>query len=258
MRLLPLFKKESEWVQMLNKKKNDLISWALLITCVMVLLEATLNGEGILFTLLICAALMYFGRKRMPKRSGKLMFWAGVIIAVITILSMYTFKLLLVAIVVYFIVQFYQSKQHPVIISPEINYETTSSQKDFYKKETLLKNIVFGTQQTPEQIYEWSDINIQCGAGDTIVDLSQTLLPQGEAVIVVRGIIGNISIYVPYEIEVAVNHSVFAGNTVIFDQQESKMFNQTVSYRTKNYVEAEKKVKIMTSLFAGSLEVKRV
>jgi lia operon protein LiaF len=45
---------------------------------------------------------------------------------------------------------------------------------------------------------------------------------------------------------------------VIFDYQDSKMFNQAVSYRTKNYNESDKKVKVMTSLFAGSLEVKRV
>lgn len=240
------------------RKKNDFISWMLLIACVMVLLEATINGEGIVFTILICAGLMYFGRKRMPKRSGKILFWAGVVIAIITILGMYTFKLILVALVVYIIVQFYQSKQNPFVIKPQVNDEVTHSSEDLYKKESLLKNIVFGTQQTPEHVYEWNDINIQCGAGDTIIDLSETLLPSGESVIFIRGLIGNITIFVPYEIEVAVKHSVFAGNTVIFDYQDSKMFNQAVSYRTKDYNESDKKVKIMTSLFAGSLEVKRV
>ncbi|WP_083207902.1 cell wall-active antibiotics response protein LiaF [Fictibacillus arsenicus] len=245
-------------MQMPIRKKNDFISWMLLIACVMVLLEATINGEGIVFTLIICAALMYFGRKRMPKRSGKVMFWAGVVIAIITILSMYTFKLILVALVVYIVVQFYQSKQNPFVIKPQVNDEVTHSSEDLYKKESLLKNIAFGTQQTPDHVYEWNDINIQCGAGDTIIDLSETLLPSGESVIFIRGLIGNITIFVPYEIEVAVKHSVFAGNTVIFDYQDSKMFNQAVSYRTKNYNESDKKVKVMTSLFAGSLEVKRV
>jgi lia operon protein LiaF len=242
---------------MLNIKKNDLISWALLITTVMVLLEATIHGEGILFALLFSAALMYFGRKRMPKRSGKLMFWFGVFVAIINILSMFTFKLLLVAIVIYFIVQFYQSKQNPVVITPHFD-DTGSTEENIYRKESLLKNIVLGTQQTPEHVYEWNDINIQCGAGDSIIDLSQTILPEGEAVIMIRGFIGNVTIYVPYEVEAAVSHSVFMGNTRIFDRHEPKMFNQTLFFRTKNYGEAEKKVKIVTSLFAGSLEVKRV
>ncbi|MBN3546226.1 cell wall-active antibiotics response protein LiaF [Fictibacillus barbaricus] len=243
---------------MLNMKRSDLISWGLLIAFVLVLLEATLNGEGILFALLFSAALMFFGRKRMPKRSGKIMFWVGVFIGVMNILSMYTFKLLLVAIIIYVIVQFYQSKQNPVFITPHVDAKDTSSQEDVYKKEPLLKNMILGTQQTPEHVYEWNDINIQCGPGDTIIDLNQTILPDGEALIMIRGFIGNITVYVPYEVETAVSHSVFVGNTKVFDQNEPKMFNQTLSYRTKGYMEAEKKVKIVTSLFAGSLEVRRV
>lgn len=224
----------------------------------MVLLEATIRGEGLVFTILICAGLLYFGRKKMPRRSGKFMFWAGVVVAVVTILGMFTFKLILVGLIVYFIVQFYQSKQNPFVIKPEVNEGGTHSSEELYEKESLLKNIPFGTQQTPDHVYEWNDINIQCGAGDTIIDLSETILPSGESVVFIRGLIGNITIYVPYEIDVAVKHSVIAGSTVIFDHHDSKMFNQAVSYRTQNYNESAKKIKIMTSLFAGSLEVKRV
>lgn len=244
---------------MLNMKKSDLISWGLLIACVLLLLEAVLIGEGILFALLFGAALMFFGRKRLPRRSGKIMFWVGVFITVMNILSMYTFKLLLVAVVIYVIYEFYQSKQNPVIIKPHVaDQHTFSPHEDIYRKEPLLKNILIGTQQTPEHVYEWSDINIQCGPGDSIIDLSQTILPKGEAVIMIRGFIGNITIQIPYEVETAVSHSVLLGNTQIFDQPEPKVFNQTLFFRTKDYGEAEKKVKIVTSLIAGSLEVKRV
>ncbi|MBY6037503.1 cell wall-active antibiotics response protein [Fictibacillus nanhaiensis] len=240
------------------KKQNELMSWLLLIAGVLLLLEAVFNGENIVFTLLFCGVLIYFGRKRMPRRSGKLMFWLGLFILLINILNLFAFKFLLVAVILYIIVKFYQSKQNPILISPRLEHTIMTTNENIYTKEPLLKNIGFGTQQTPDHVYEWSDINIQCPVGDTIIDLSQTLLPVGESVIFIRGLIGNLSIHIPYEIEVAVNHSVLAGNTMIFDQHDPKMFNKVVSYRTKDYVECEKKVKIVTSLIAGSLEVKRV
>ena len=243
---------------MLNRKRSDFLSWGLLLAVVLVLLEATLNGGGILFSLLISAALMFFGKKRMPKRSGKIMFWLGVFIAVMNVLSMFTFKLLLVAFVIYVIYEFFQTNQNPVFVTPQFEADSTRSQDDIYKKETLLKNLLLGTQQTPEHVYEWNDINIQCGPGDTIIDLNQTILPHGESVILIRGTIGNITIYVPYEIEAAVSHSMIMGNSRIFDRSESKLFNQTLFYRTKGYGEADRKIKIVISMFAGSLEVKRV
>ncbi|WP_310260193.1 cell wall-active antibiotics response protein LiaF [Fictibacillus barbaricus] len=245
-------------MQMPIKKKNDFISWILLIACVLLILEASFNGDGIVFTVLFSAALIYFGRKKMPKRFGKLMFWAGILILLISILNLYAFKFLLVAIILYIVVQFYQSKQNPIIIKPQIENTAAESTDELFIKKPLLKNIGFGQQQTTEHIYEWSDINIQCGVGDTVIDLSQTILPQGESVIFIRGLIGNISILIPYEIDIAVNHSGIAGNTTIFEHHDPKMFNQNLFYRTKNYADAEKKVKIMTSLIAGSLEVKRV
>jgi lia operon protein LiaF len=240
------------------KKRNDFVSWMLLIACLLLILEAVFNGGGIVFTLLVCGALIYFGRQRMPKRSGKILFWAGIIILLISVLNLFAFKFLLVAIIFYIITQFYQSKQSPTFIKPELKNRVDEACSDYYEKEPLLKNIGFGRQQTPDHVYEWSDINIQCGVGDSVIDLSHTILPKAESVIFIRGLIGNISIQVPYEMEVAVNHSVFAGSTSIFDHHEPNMFNRTLSYRTKDYKDTEKKVKIVTSLIAGSLEVKRV
>jgi lia operon protein LiaF len=240
------------------KKKNDFISWMLLIACILLMLEAAFRGGGIVFSVLFCGALIYFGRKRMPSRSGKILFWAGIIILIINILSLFAFRFLLVAGVIYIIVQFYQSKQNPAVIEPKMLNNLNGADKELYEKEPLLKNIGYGRQQTPDHVYEWNDINIQCGVGDSVIDLSETLLPKGESVIFVRGLIGNISIHVPYEIEVAVTHSVMAGSTNIFDRHEPNMFNQTIVYHTKEYAAAEKKVKIVTSLVAGSLEVKWV
>jgi len=115
-----------------------------------------------------------------------------------------------------------------------------------------------GQQKTPIGIYEWNDINIQTGLGDTSIDLSYTMLPKGETVIFIRNIIGNIQILVPYEIEVSIHHSCVVGSTNAFENHSSKMFNQVFQLKTSGYDNAEQKVKIFTSLLVGNLEVSRI
>lgn len=124
--------------------------------------------------------------------------------------------------------------------------------------EPYLKNVIFGFQKTPENIYDWKDINIQGGWGDTIIDLSNTVLPKGEAVILIRHLIGNIQILVPYETELSVHHSVLLGSTMILKKEIPSSFNQTMYYYTPEYETAEQKIKIVTSIISGDLEVKRI
>ena len=113
-------------------------------------------------------------------------------------------------------------------------------------------------QKTPSGVYEWNDINIQSGIGDTIIDLSYTVLPKGETVIFIRNIIGNIHIQIPYEIEVSVNHSCIVGSTTVFENHQSRIFNQVFHLKTSGYESAEQKVKIFSSLLVGNIEVTRI
>ena len=121
-----------------------------------------------------------------------------------------------------------------------------------------MKISFWGSKKTPQGVYEWEDINIQTGIGDTVIDLSYTMLPKGETVIFIRNIIGNMQILVPYEIEVSIHHSCMAGSTHIFDHHEPKVFNQVIHLKTPGYETAEQKVKIFTSLVVGNLEVSRI
>ncbi|MFC7371878.1 cell wall-active antibiotics response protein LiaF [Fictibacillus iocasae] len=243
---------------MRQKKKSDVISWILLIGVVLLLLEASFNGEGIVFVCALSAALIFLGRKKWHRTFGKITFWAGVIILGVTIFNLMAFKFLLIVALLFIIVQFYQSKQHPAVIEPVLLGPVEGAEEELYERKSLLQNVWFGKQSTPDDVYEWNDINVQCGVGDTVVDLSQTILPDGEAIIFIRNLIGNVKIMLPYEIDVSVQHSVLVGSTVIFEKSEPNIFNQTLYYRTKEYEQAERKVRILTSIGAGTLEVKRV
>lgn len=250
---------EREGISMTKNKRSNYISWMILLGVVILLLEVTFFSEGLIFSLFISIVMIYLGRQSMHKKLGKLVFWGGIIFFTLSVFNMMTFRFLLLAILIYYVIQFAQSKRTPNVISPVVKLDTEVKQgEQVISRKPLFQNTLFGQQRTPDQVYEWNDINIQAGVGDSIIDLSYTVLPKGETVIFIRNFIGNIQIFVPYDYEVSVNHSVLAGATTVFDYQESKMFNQVFHLQTPDYEKAEQKIKICTSVFIGDIEVKRI
>jgi lia operon protein LiaF len=244
---------------MLKKINSEYISWILLIGAVILLLEVTFFNQGLIFSLFISSLMVYLGRKSMPKKMGKLLFGAGIFFFIVSIFQMITFRFLVFAIFIHFVIQFAQSKRSPNIVSPVVSEPSDSKPKEqVVQRKPIFRNILFGQQRTPDQVYEWNDINIQSGVGDTIIDLSYTVIPKGETVIYIRNFIGNIQIFVPYDYEVSVQHSVLLGTTTVFDFHEAKMLNQVFHLQTPDYENANQKVKIITSVVLGDIEVKRI
>jgi lia operon protein LiaF len=245
--------------RMLKNMKNDYIGWIIFIGGIILLLEILFFNRGLIFALIFSSVMIYSGRKRKGKKKGKVLSWVGIFFFGASIFNMITFKFLLAAVLIHFFIRFAASKKQPKKISPIL-----SEPKKLFDEETvvqvkpLMENIIFGQQKTPAAVYEWNDINIQAGVGDTMIDLSYTVFPKGETVIFIRNVIGNIHILVPYEIEVSIHHSVLAGSTTIFDFQDSKIFNKVYHLKTIEYEKAEQKIKIFTSLIVGNLEVSRI
>jgi lia operon protein LiaF len=228
---------------------------------VLLLLEISFFNAGLIFSLLLSAGCIYFGRKRLPRKSGKLLFWIGAISFFMNVLSMMTFKFFLLAILVHVVIQFIQAKKSPSYIQPvrkERQEDEAAGPKELLTKRPLFRNQFMSRQYTPEHVYEWEDVNIQAGVGDTVIDLSYTVLPQGEAVIFIRNVLGNIEILVPYEVEVSIHHSMWAGRTKILDVHEEKGMNEVLHFQTSGYETAVQKVKIVTSMVVGDLEVKHI
>ncbi|WP_203289499.1 cell wall-active antibiotics response protein LiaF [Metabacillus sp. cB07] len=243
---------------MLKKANADVITYILLIGVVLLMLEVFFDHGGLIFFLLLSSVCVYFGKKRLSKKTGKLLFWFGLISLIITVMNLWAVKFLICALAIYLLVQYRQSKKTPAVVEPQVKESLSLKKEDVLYKRPILGNNVFGQQSTPEDIYEWNDINIQNGIGDTIVDLSNTVLPKEENMIVIRNFIGNVKILVPYEVDVSVQHSSFAGAVRVFGHQEPKLFNQSISYQTAGYDASVQKVKIITSSIVGDLEVKRI
>jgi lia operon protein LiaF len=244
---------------MLKNAKTDYTGWLVVIGAVVLLLEILFFNHGLIFSLFFSGAMIYFGRKKAGKKSGKFLFFAGIIFLMISVFSMMTFKFLLMAILLHLIIQYSTSKNNPTKIALDIKEsEQIPQEETLIKSKPLFENVFFGQQKTPSDVYEWNDINIQTGIGDTIIDLSYTVLPKGETVIFVRNVIGNIKIQVPYEVEVSVHHSCVVGSTTVFENHQSQVINQSFHLKTAGYDQAEQKVKIFTSLLVGNLEVSRI
>jgi lia operon protein LiaF len=243
----------------LFKSRTDYVASILIIGVILLLLEISFFNSGLIFSLVFSAFMIYFGRKKWSSTLGKILFWIGVVSAAGAILSMMAFKFFLFAILLLVIFQFVQRKKNPHFFNPEFGTDVASQNPEqVWKKPLFFQNMLFGRQKTPESVYEWNDVNIQGGVGDTMIDISNTVLPKGENVICVRNILGNVQIYVPYETEVKIVHSTILGSSKIFDQHDPQLFNQNLQYQTSGYDDAEQKIKIVTSLMVGSLEVKRI
>lgn len=244
---------------MFKNMKNDYVSWIAIAGLILLLLEVSFFNEGLIFSLLASGAMIYFGRSLLPRRTGKLLFWAGLFFFLSSVFSMMTFRFFLLAVLIYIGYQFAQSKKRPEVMTPILQKPAETMQKEtVIEKPPLFKNLLFGHQGSPPHVYDWDDINIQKGIGDCVIDLSLTVLPKGETVIFTRSIIGNMTVFVPYDVEVTVRHSAIIGAAEVFDYEEGRVLNQSLFLKTPGYDMADQKVKIFTSMVVGNLEVKRI
>jgi len=239
--------------------KDNLESPIFLIAILFLAIEFILFGGGLLVSLGVGAIFIYFGKNMNYKKNGKILFWIGVGIIVLTVLSMVTIRLFIIGFIIYLIYEYYKTRKVPNVIQPVTIIEEVSNPYDepIIRRKPFIQNMIFGTQKTPEKPYIWSDVHILLGVGDTIIDLSNTVLPK-EAVISIKGIAGNIQIYVPYDVEVSIIHSTLYGYTKIFNEMDERIINESTQYETLNYHTAGQKVKILTSLLVGKIEVRRI
>lgn len=245
---------------MFQRIKKDFAGWIVIIAGFLLLLEIFVLHPGLIFSFLVAIGLMYYGKKGRKRKISKLMFWAGLLVLLISVLNMFTVKFLLFSLLFYWFVQYIQKKNNKEVIKPIIKHkEAGDADEVIIKKEPMFRNRLFHRNETPDHVYEWKDINIQTGASDTIIDLSYTVLPQGETVIAVRNLVGNVKIYIPYDLEVSINHSVLLGSAYIFDEENAvNAFNMNIMRSSTGFDQAETRVKIITSFLVGNLEVKRI
>ncbi|MFU0792072.1 cell wall-active antibiotics response protein LiaF [Cerasibacillus sp. JNUCC 74] len=242
---------------MFKQLSTDTLNWIFIVGVILFIIELTFFQGGMIIPALFFALLIYIGRQRFSKLWGKLAFWGGIVGVVFSVLNMLAVRFLVIAAIVIFIINYSKSKKEAKWIKPELS-GFQEEKEELVSKRPLFYHRLFADQRTDEIAYEWRDINIHGAFGDRVIDLSNTVLPNDTAVISIRHLVGNIEIYVPYEVEISIQHSSIIGRALILGKYHDKLMNQTLLYQTEGYDKTYPRVKIITSLASGDIEVKRI
>ncbi|WP_416826794.1 cell wall-active antibiotics response protein LiaF [Ectobacillus polymachus] len=208
------------------------------------------------FGLFFSAILLILGRhfrKKGKRARGNIFLVISVFFFIGTIFSSTAFQMLLVSILVFIGYRLYTSSDRPSSIKVALKEDMPNER--IVRHEPFLKNMLNGNYRIINETYELQDINIRYGLGDVVIDLTNAMIPEGETVIIIHGLVGNITLFVPYDLELSVHHSVMVGNIVVLGEEE-KGWNQNVILRTEGYGLATRRIKIMTSLLVGDTEVR--
>ncbi len=100
-------------------------------------------------------------------------------------------------------------------------------------------------------------MSIRNGIGDIKIDLTKAIISDGETVIIIQGWIGDIDIYIPYDLDVSIQGIVTIGDLNVFESRQSG-FNRTIECTTEDYKSSVRRVKIVLSLFIGDIDVRYV
>ncbi|WP_431809384.1 cell wall-active antibiotics response protein LiaF [Brevibacillus agri] len=105
--------------------------------------------------------------------------------------------------------------------------------------------------------FELSALHVWHGIGDVVIDLSRAVLMQDEAVLVVEGWVGDVTIYVPVDLPVSVNAELSLGDLEVLSHRQGGI-NRSVRIRSDQYEEAAQKVNVHISLLVGDIKVKYI
>ncbi|MFV8826890.1 cell wall-active antibiotics response protein LiaF [Alkalihalobacterium sp. APHAB7] len=139
------------------------------------------------------------------------------------------------------------TKEKPKLEEPVKKVHTTPS----------FRSALIGDFRLLSDRYELQDMNIRNGIGDIKIDLSKAIIPEGETVIVIHGWIGDIDVYVPYDLDLSVQAMVTVGDLDILDSRQSGI-NRNIAVATKDYKQAPRRVKLVLSLLIGDIDVRYV
>lgn len=231
-------------------KENQTNKLAFILICFVFLMfiEATVFGNGSIVLVLLGIGMIYFSLRRRTR----FLFWTGFIFILIAIFSMWSLRLLLIAIMIYILYKMWKNEPIRQMIRPfDTVYEETPN--------SIIQNKLFSAQTTPFNAYEWQDVHVQSFYGEHVIDVTQTVLPKGTSFISIRQSLGKVTIYIPYEVPVRLHYATIIGEANIFGRGVQRLWNQSVVLKD-GYLEDvayASELVITVSTWIGDIEVIR-
>lgn len=226
---------------------NKITFWGLLFLLLIFFESAFLGNGNIVFFLLGVGLLVYGMRKR-----SKSIFITGLVFFIIALLGLWSLRLLILAIVVYVLLNLWKGVPSEEILRPlqEFKRETPNG---------IWKNKLFSVQTSPFSSYEWEDVHIQGFFGDLHIDVTETVLPKTTSLISVRQGIGKIKIEVPYDIPVRIHYTTFLGEIKLFGLERKRLINESLHMKDGYEYRSDDKAELIITLstWFGDVEVTR-
>lgn len=218
------------------------------------------NNRFILVVVVISALFILHGKRSKKRNKKEYSIFFGIFLFFFALLSTSAMWVIMATLIIFLAstggtqlstLKPYNFKHAPWQKKEIMVVETTESSPKNIKR---FKRVWLGNERIGNSIYEWDDINFSIFAGDTIVDLGNTLLPKDESYVVIRKGFGKTRILIPAGIGVMIEHSVVVGK-VLFEDESYELKNESVKMYSKQYDENTRKLKLITNVLIGDLEV---
>ena len=240
--------------------KTEAISIILSIIAVGVVIDIRL-GRFNIFSIALSIFLIVIGSRKLKRKRNSFIAYLLIILGagflLVSLFTSFAFTLIFATLIIYNSYQLFRSssnKSHLRLTTlPELEPDPLDSQA-YIQTDPYFKNKLIGEFREFQHSYALEDINLQTGFGDISVDLSDTVIPLGETVILIRGIIGNIHLNVPSDIGMSVQMSLLCGKMNL-SKDSKTVFNMTQKYQSVDYKNSSRKIKILISLLIGDIEV---
>ncbi|MGA9405752.1 MAG: cell wall-active antibiotics response protein LiaF [Bacteroidota bacterium] len=119
---------------------------------------------------------------------------------------------------------------------------------------TIHNSNVFGDVDLKISSKDFRGGSISTTFGDMNIDLSEIALAEGEQILKLDGVFGDLHVLVPKDTELYVTtHSVFGDVRVLGNTKSG--FGQEISYSSPNYSGASKKLRIISNQVFGDVKV---
>ncbi len=92
--------------------------------------------------------------------------------------------------------------------------------------------------------------------GDSNINISECQLAEGEHVLKIDGVLGDIQLILPKEMDFIVSAKTLFGDVIVVDNHASG-FGQQTNYTTANFSTATKKLRIYINLVFGDINVRQ-
>lgn len=216
-----------------------------------------------LLILVVAGLLLIFSNRISFFKEERFAFLAGTALLLFALLSTNAIWIMLVVAVIFFSRKIYAIfsgdsgslfSDLPWKEKQFVSLEAEDSQRDFHVKRRFPW---IGSHTLGENIYEWEDINFSQFAGDTIIDVENTILPKGQNVILIRKGFGKTRLLVPEGIGIFIDHSALSGKLSIEDETIA-LKNENIKWKSKNYHTQTRKLKLVMNVLVGDVEVIQV